>query len=131
LLARPASAIPAINTLGSAESVELSATELQIPLSQSDSERHFDVRRSGLVDRHGRAAGWLVSLRDVTDRQNVERERLRNAHEQMEKKAADAARERSEFMADATRQLTQSLDVSATAQALANLVAPALAAWCA
>jgi signal transduction histidine kinase len=50
--------------------------------------------------------------------------------EQMERLFSDVARQRSEFMAEATRQLTESLDVRATAQVLVNLMVPALADWC-
>jgi PAS domain S-box-containing protein len=114
-----------------AGSDEISEWELESPSIGGSARRHFDVRRSALVDRRRRPIGWLIVARDVTDRKQMEQERLERVRVQTAQIAANAARERSDYLAEATRRLSQSLDLRATATALAELAVPRLADWCA
>ncbi len=130
LLGRPATQISSIRALLAAGTGEISEAGLRPSLSPAAEDRQFDVGRFSLADSRSRPVGTLLLVRDITDRKNVEQERVRAMREQMERIFADVARQRSEFMAEATRQLTESLDVRATVQVLTNLMVPALADWC-
>jgi signal transduction histidine kinase len=130
LLSRPANEIDSIKTLLAAGPGEVSAAGLRLGVPVATEERYFDVGRFALADSRRRPVGQLLLVRDITDRKNAEQQRVRAVQQQMERAFSDAARERSEFMVEATRQLTESLDVRATAQVLARLMVPALAEWC-
>ena len=74
-------------------------------------EKVFQITRSAWHDAEGRLGGVVGVTSDVTDRRRRERE--------------------TQLLADAGRALAESLDYRATLTAVARLVTPALADWCA
>jgi PAS domain S-box-containing protein len=130
LLNRPALESGTIMALLAVGNGEISESGLRLSSPSGADERWFDVGCFALADSRRRPVGQLLVVRDITDRKNAEQQRVFAVRQQMERVFSDAARERSEFMVEATRQLSESLDVRATAQVLADLMVPALAAWC-
>jgi PAS domain S-box-containing protein len=130
LLSRPAKEIPSVEALLRAAAGEISASALHPRQPASTTDRQFEVGHFSLADSRQRPVGRLLLVRDITDRKSVEQERARAVREQMERVFSDEARQRYEFIAEATRQLTETLDVGATTAALASLMVPALAVWC-
>jgi PAS domain S-box-containing protein len=130
ILNRFAGEIRSIRALLDTGTGEISADQLRPSRFPSRDDRHFDVGQFPLFDTRGRPVGRLLVVRDITDRKHIEQERVRALREQMERIFSDVARQRSEFIGEATRQLTGSLDVQATIQVLVGLIVPALANWC-
>ncbi|HEU0055073.1 MAG TPA: PAS domain S-box protein, partial [Longimicrobium sp.] len=74
---------------------------------------------------------FTAVLRDITDRKEAER-RLAQAleREQDARREAEAAGERTRFLAEAGARLSESLDREATLRTLARVAVPTLADWC-
>jgi len=130
LLNRPATEMRSLAALLRTGTGEISEAQLRANPPPGAEDRQFDVGSFALADGRGRPVGRLLVVHDITDRKNAELQRVRAVQEQLERSFSDAARQRSEFMAEATRQLTETLDVRATAEVLARLMVPALADWC-
>lgn len=130
LLSRPALENETIMALLAVGSGEISEAGLHLSTPLTEEARYFDVGCFALADSRRRPVGQLLLVRDITDRKRGEQQRVLAVREQMERAFSDAARERSEFMVEATRQLGESLEVRATAQVFARLMVPALADWC-
>jgi PAS domain S-box-containing protein len=130
LLGRRATEINGITELLAAAGGEISEAALRPRPASAAKDRHFDVGCFPLTDTRSRPVGQLLLIRDVTDRKNAEQQRARALREEMERMFSEAARQRSEFMVEATRELAESLDVCATAHVLCKLMVPALADWC-
>lgn len=90
-------------------------------------ERFSRPQRSGQE-----VIGRVCSYRDVTRRIQAEEERDRLLVQERRLRAeAERAHARMAFLAEASRTLAASLDVGATLAAVAELVVPRLAPWCA
>jgi len=86
---------------------------------------------SHTLDFGGRPAA-LVVARDITQQKRAEREMTQLlAREQAARAAAEEARQRLAFLAEASRELASSLDYKTTLATVARLAVPALADWCA
>ncbi|HEX9124189.1 MAG TPA: PAS domain S-box protein [Actinomycetota bacterium] len=82
------------------------------------------------VDLPGPAL-FTATLRDITDRRRAEELRAELlANERTARSAAEAARERMSFLADASVILASSLDFRKTLAKVARLAVPRLADWC-
>lgn len=86
--------------------------------------RWIESRGRVLLDGAGSATGMVGVCYDVTDRQAIDAERVRLLD------AERRARERLEFLAEASDLLTRSLDMEVLLQQLADLVVPRLGTWC-
>jgi signal transduction histidine kinase/PAS domain-containing protein len=104
--------------------------ELRLPFVPGS--RVFDVAVEPLRDAAGALAGVTCAGLDVTDRlrEAGERERLLEQAEEA-RRAAEAARARASFLAEAGQALHSSLDHATTLAAVARLAVPMLADWCA
>jgi signal transduction histidine kinase len=71
----------------------------------------------------------IASLRDITERKQVEEDARRLIREQTGRAAAEAAAGTLRFLADATTRLSASLDYSTTLNALADLCLGRIADW--
>lgn len=89
------------------------------------SVRWIEGRGRVLRDSTGGITGMVGACRDVTDLQEAEQERGRMLT------AERRARERLEFLAEASDLLARSLDVDETLHELAELAVPRLGDWCA
>ncbi|HEX8966696.1 MAG TPA: histidine kinase N-terminal 7TM domain-containing protein [Chloroflexota bacterium] len=110
---------------------EVSEADLQLGRDNGSPQRYYEVRRSALVGAPGETLGWVIVVRDITDRKLVEEQRLQRERDQVAQAAAAVAQQRSEFMVRATERLSQSLDLATIAASLAELIVPTLADWCA
>ncbi len=74
----------------------------------------------------------LSIIRDITERKqaDLERENLLG-REQRARKTAEAAEQRAQFLAEASKILTSSLDFECTLKSVAQAIVPTLADWCA
>ncbi|HEY9734832.1 MAG TPA: PAS domain S-box protein [Trichocoleus sp.] len=72
----------------------------------------------------------VVSFFEITDRMQVEQERVHLAQEQVARSVAEFAQERSAFLAEVSSVLGSSLDYEQTLQSVANLAVPYFADWC-
>ncbi|MDB4883484.1 MAG: Signal transduction histidine kinase [Gemmatimonadetes bacterium] len=71
----------------------------------------------------------IASLRDITERKQVEENTRRLIREQTGRAAAEAAAQTLRFLADATTSLSSSLDYATTLTALAHLCVGRIADW--
>ncbi|HZD17340.1 MAG TPA: histidine kinase dimerization/phospho-acceptor domain-containing protein, partial [Actinomycetota bacterium] len=72
----------------------------------------------------------VVSLRDVTDRMKAEEQARELIREQAARAEAEQAAHRAEFLAEAGRRLSTTLDLDATLQTVTTLVVEELADYC-
>jgi PAS domain S-box-containing protein len=98
------------------------SVELEIPYAP---DRLIEVHAS-----KGPDSGLAVSFRDVTARREAERQRTALIRAQAASAAAEANRARFAFLAEASRELSASLDDRAIAERLAALCVPVLADAC-
>jgi PAS domain S-box-containing protein len=109
--------------------------------SVRDLERPFRVPESGregffegcyypVLAASGAITGGMAIIRDVTERKRAEAERAQLAHEVAAREAAEAARRRFAFLAEAGALLAASLDYTTTLASVAELAVPHLADWC-
>ena len=110
---------------------EVSEADLQLGRNNGSPQRYYEIRRSSLVGAPGEMLGWIIVVRDITDRKLVEEQRLQRERDRVAHAAAAVAQQRSEFMVEASECLSQSLDLPTIAAALAGLIVPSLADWCA
>jgi signal transduction histidine kinase len=84
----------------------------------------------------GRSTSYLgravrvASVRDITGRKKLEAQERQLMREQVARAEAEAARERSAFLADASRVLGTSFDYHTTLEQLARLAVPRIADYC-
>ncbi len=82
-------------------------------------------------DHDKQIVGWLGTFTDVNEQKQLEEERARHLlREQVARAEAEAALRRLEFLAEASNQLSRSLDAQGVLQRLAELCTPRLATWC-
>lgn len=72
----------------------------------------------------------VASFFDITERKQAEEKRVQLAQEQVARAAAEAAQQRSAFLAEVSAVLASSLDYEQTLQSVANLAVPYFADWC-
>jgi signal transduction histidine kinase len=75
------------------------------------------------------APACIASLRDITERKQVEENARRLIREQTGREAAEAQAQTLRFLADATTSLSSSLDYATTLSALAHLCVGRIADW--
>jgi PAS domain S-box-containing protein len=93
----------------------------------------FDVALTVVTVRNevGKVVALRWLMRDISKRRRLEAEREQLfAREQAARIAAEAAQKRSNFLAEASRVLTSSLDYRNTLTSVAQLAVPTLADWC-
>ena len=131
---------PAAAALFGRPAEELVQTELGFPILDGETTEIELVRPGGgLVAVELRIAQleWrgadarLVSLRDVTERNEAESAARKLAVEQAARRQAEAAEARAERLAEASRLLASSLDYETTLSSVAEAVVPTLGDWCA
>jgi PAS domain S-box-containing protein len=105
--------------------------ELDVDVDDEDEVRRDLVQCVPDVGPGGHVRGVVVAITDITARRRAEHERDRLlAREQIARAEAEAAATRAEFLADASRTLSASLESEATLAELARLAVPAIADWC-
>ncbi len=94
-------------------------------------EQPVELSVSVIYDEHETAIGMLAIVRDISQRKqaNVERIQLLS-REQAARVAAETAHQRLAFLAEASQELTNSLDYRTTLDSLVQLTVPTLADWC-
>ncbi|MCP3136871.1 ATP-binding protein [Pyxidicoccus xibeiensis] len=93
--------------------------------------RHLELFSAPLLDEDGRLFGRGWYFRDITQRRRAEAERAGLlAREQAARQAAEAARLRSSFLAEASRRLAGHLDAEKALAQAAELAVPFLSDWC-
>lgn len=83
-----------------------------------------------LRDQHGNIDGSLVIAADITERKRLESERARHLREDAARAETQAVLDQFTFLANATGDLSISLDLDATLQRAASVAVPKLADWC-
>lgn len=106
--------------------------ELEIPIVAVDGtakqiQWNCVTRRA----REGTLANVVAFGVDITERKRAEESSQRLAAEQGARAEAEAAEQRAELLAEASRVLSSSLDYEATLASVAGLVVPTLGDWCA
>jgi PAS domain S-box-containing protein len=108
----------------------------------ADSEEPYEVsacRRDGsriAVEISGRAASYqgrsvrVASVRDITERKQLEEQTRQLMREQAARVEAEAANARSAFLAEASKVLGTSFDYQTTLEQLARLAVPRIADFC-
>jgi PAS domain S-box-containing protein len=95
---------------------------------------HLRILRSiGEVvhDGEGRVTGVIGSCQDITAQREAEDRAKDFLHEQSARIAAEGARRRMQFLAEASAELAASLDYDAALRNVARIAVPALGDWCA
>ena len=119
--------------------------EMEYRLRRHDGVYRLMLERAVPLHRGGKLSGFIASAVDITE-ERAARDALSREHdravrlqqvtedlyqaERRAREAAEDARERADFIADAAAVLDRSLDRHATLRALADVVAPRLADWC-
>lgn len=93
--------------------------------------RLVQSRGEVVLDPNGKPLRLVGSCQDVTERHEAEERERALLVEQAAREAAEAAAERSRFLAEASVLLASSLDVEETLRSLARLAVPRFADWCA
>lgn len=83
-----------------------------------------------LRNQHGNIDGSLVIAADITERKRLESERARHLREEAARAETQAVLDQFTFLANATGDLSISLDLDATLQRAASVAVPKLADWC-
>jgi len=78
----------------------------------------------------GRQDGYQVVLVDIAERKRLEGERVRRLQEEAERAETQRVLHQFEFLADATGDLSTSLDLETTLLRAASVAVPELADWC-
>jgi PAS domain S-box-containing protein len=78
----------------------------------------------------GKLTGFAKVTRDITERRNSERERLRLAEERVARAAAEKNEAQRSFFKEVMTALSESLDYRANLTRIAELAVPRLADWC-
>jgi PAS domain S-box-containing protein len=81
-------------------------------------------------DEKNQLVGFAKITHDLTERRQAEEQRARLLQEQRAREVAEAEKERSRFLSEASAVLASSLDYEATLQKLADIVVPQYADWC-
>jgi PAS domain S-box-containing protein len=108
--------------------------------SLSGAEVRVRTRSGGLVDvalwtsprraTTERFDGLMVIAADIAERKRLEAERTRRARKEAERAEAQARLRQLTFLADASGDLSSSLDLDATLRRVAAVAVPELADWC-
>jgi PAS domain S-box-containing protein len=72
----------------------------------------------------------VATVRDITERKELEAQTRQLMHEQVARAGAEAAQKRSDFLADASNVLGMSFDYHTTLEQLARLAVPRIADYC-
>jgi PAS domain S-box-containing protein len=91
----------------------------------------LSINASPLFDAEGDITSVIAALSDITERKQVNEERVRLVQEQTARTLAEAAQRRSTFLAEVSEMLASSLDYEQTLQSVAQLAVPYFADWCA
>ena len=78
----------------------------------------------------GSPEGYQVVIADIAERKRLEGERVRQLQEEVERAETQRILHQLEFLADATGDLSTSLDLEATLRRAAAVAVPELADWC-
>lgn len=98
----------------------------------SGEERWVRVQARPVRNAQGKVNLSIIIMNDITEERQAEQERAESlAREQDARAEAETARTRATFLAEAGRILAGSLDYPTTLSAVARLVVPQLADWCA
>jgi PAS domain S-box-containing protein len=109
---------------------------------RSESAEPYEIsarRRDGsriAVEIVGRSASYqgrsvrVASVRDITERKQLEAQARQLMHEQVARAEAEAAKERAAFLAEASKVLGTSFDYHTTLEQLARLAVPRIADYC-
>jgi PAS domain S-box-containing protein len=96
--------------------------------------RHLVIEANAapIFDEQGKITSAIVLIQDITERKQAEAEREQLlVQEKLIREAAEAAEQRAEFLAAASKTLASSLDYEYTLRSVAQAVVPTLADWCA
>jgi PAS domain S-box-containing protein len=102
------------------------------PFAIPESARHglFEAHYAPLYDDDQRIVGGLAIVRDVTERRQLEAERISVARSEAARTEAEAASQRLAFLAAAGETLASSLDYERTLREVARLALPTLGDLC-
>jgi PAS domain S-box-containing protein len=78
----------------------------------------------------GEVEGLLLMLADFAERRRLDLERTRRLREEAQRAEAETLLRRLSFLADASRELSSSLDLEETVRGAAAIAVPDLADWC-
>ena len=90
----------------------------------------LSINASPLFDEEGQIINVIAALSDITERKQIEEERVQLVQEQAARAVAEVSQQKSAFLAQASAVLSSSLEYEQTLQSVANLAVPFFADWC-
>jgi PAS domain S-box-containing protein len=90
----------------------------------------LSINASPLFDTQGQIINVITALSDITERKQIEEERVQLVQEQAARAIAEVSQQQSAFLAQVSAVLSSSLEYEQTLQSVANLAVPYFADWC-
>src|SRR5919199_1073723 len=90
----------------------------------------LSINASPLFDEEGKIINVIAALSDITERKQIEEERVQLVQEQAARAVAENSQQQSAFLAQVSAVLSSSLEYEQTLQSVAKLAVPYFADWC-
>src|ERR687886_104173 len=90
----------------------------------------LSINASPLFDEEGKIINVIAALSDITERKQIEEERVQLIQEQAARAVAELSQQKSAFLAQVSAILSSSLEYEQTLQSVAKLAVPYFADWC-
>ncbi|MBD1936989.1 PAS domain S-box protein [Microcoleus sp. FACHB-68] len=90
----------------------------------------LSINASPLFDKEGQIINVIAALSDITERKQIEEERVQLVQEQAARAVAEVSQQQSAFLAEVSAVLSSSLEYEQTLQSVAKLAVPYFADWC-
>ncbi|HEY9624630.1 MAG TPA: ATP-binding protein [Crinalium sp.] len=97
---------------------------------QQGTARMLLATGQAIIAANGEKQGAVVVMHDITERKQIEEERVQLVQEQAARAVAENSQQQSAFLAQASAVLSSSLEYEQTLQSVAKLAVPYFADWC-
>ena len=97
---------------------------------QQGTARMLLATGQAIIAPNGEKQGAVVVMHDITERKQIEQERVQLVQEQAARAVAENSRQQSAFLAQVSAVLSSSLEYEQTLQSVAKLAVPYFADWC-